>query len=322
MPPMTTQTNNEDRPLVLVMTAGREPGVSHPIGRHTLILGRDPACDIPILDRRVSRQHARIEPEDDGSLLLVDNGSSNGTFVNGEQVAEQHLEIGDRIGLGQGVQLTLARFGTLHANTATARAQRAAQRVAGRAGTSFAGLFAQLLEPGADVEAIAQAGLARAEQLAALASPVIEPEEVDLAQVLAALEQELSAGGRVTVDTEPDLAISADATRISAALQQVVRSALEAGDSPVSVEAALVEPDERAIRNLWLADAPYVQITVADQGSVRLPEVVGEPLPPEGTRDLSDAVSIVRAHEGRLDARTHAGSTWVRVFLPLLTADR
>lgn len=320
MPGMANTTPNEDRPLVLVMTAGREPGVAFPLGRHTMILGRDPASDIPILDRRVSRQHARIEPEDDGSLLLVDNGSANGTFVNGEQVTEQHLELGDRIGLGQGVQLTLARFGVLHANTADARAERTAQRVAGRAGARFAALFEQLEAPDADLPALIREGRALADELAALQTPVEDQQEVDLAQLLGALENEL-ADERLTVDTEADLAISADSDRIAVALRSLMQTALEAGDGPVTVEASLVQPDDRAVRQLWLADAPYVQVVITDKGPQPLPDVVGEPMPPEPTRDLSTAVAAVRAHEGRLDARTLGDTTWVRVFLPLLSTD-
>ncbi len=63
-------------------------------------LGRHPAQDIQLLDRLVSKSHARIEQRD-GAFVLVDLGSRNGTFLNGQLVTEsQTLEQGDVIMLG------------------------------------------------------------------------------------------------------------------------------------------------------------------------------------------------------------------------------
>jgi hypothetical protein len=44
-------------------------------------IGRGRECDIAIADDSVSRTHAEIWLEDDGSLMLADRGSSNGTEV-------------------------------------------------------------------------------------------------------------------------------------------------------------------------------------------------------------------------------------------------
>jgi adenylate cyclase len=54
-----------------------------------LRLGRDAACEIVIVDRRASRQHARIEKRRD-KFLLVDE-SSNGTYVAMAGEAEIYL---------------------------------------------------------------------------------------------------------------------------------------------------------------------------------------------------------------------------------------
>jgi hypothetical protein len=54
---------------------------------HELVLGRDPACDILVSDRQVSRYHARISPTNQG-VLLEDLGSKNGTFCNGVRLEE------------------------------------------------------------------------------------------------------------------------------------------------------------------------------------------------------------------------------------------
>jgi pSer/pThr/pTyr-binding forkhead associated (FHA) protein len=47
----------------------------------------------------MSQQHAAIEFED-GGFRVLDLGSTNGVYVNGEQTAERELAHGDRVGLG------------------------------------------------------------------------------------------------------------------------------------------------------------------------------------------------------------------------------
>lgn len=58
-----------------------------------LTIGRDPACDIAIFDRQVSRHHARLTPGAVG-VTLEDLGSKNGTHVNGERI-EQPVTLQD-----------------------------------------------------------------------------------------------------------------------------------------------------------------------------------------------------------------------------------
>jgi len=51
------------------------------------LLGRDPDVEIPIPSVRASRRHARLDVAADGSLMLSDLGSKNGTFVAGSRIA-------------------------------------------------------------------------------------------------------------------------------------------------------------------------------------------------------------------------------------------
>lgn len=71
--------------------------------RHALtgpvVLGRDPACDIPLEDLGTSRRHARIKPEGDG-FVLEDLGSKNGTIINGAVRRLARLRDGDEVLLG------------------------------------------------------------------------------------------------------------------------------------------------------------------------------------------------------------------------------
>lgn len=71
---------------VLIGQAGPLNGERWTIGE-PLILGRDPSCQVVILDRQVSRYHARLIPRDEG-VLLEDLGSKNGTFYEGKRVEE------------------------------------------------------------------------------------------------------------------------------------------------------------------------------------------------------------------------------------------
>jgi diguanylate cyclase (GGDEF)-like protein len=64
--------------------------------------GRASECDVSLDDEAVSRRHARVGWN--GSAYSVrDLGSTNGTFVNGEQVNEKTLRSGDQIKVGHNI---------------------------------------------------------------------------------------------------------------------------------------------------------------------------------------------------------------------------
>jgi pSer/pThr/pTyr-binding forkhead associated (FHA) protein len=63
-----------------------------------IIIGRESDCDIVILDRQVSRFHAKLKARDNKSIEIIDLGSKNGTFINGQRVNEKRLvKDGDQI---------------------------------------------------------------------------------------------------------------------------------------------------------------------------------------------------------------------------------
>ncbi|MCX6127618.1 MAG: ATP-binding cassette domain-containing protein [Proteobacteria bacterium] len=63
-------------------------------------IGRDAANDWQIEDLTVSRFHAEVVQNDSGGFDLVDLRSSNGSFINGQQVKRREIEIGDLISIG------------------------------------------------------------------------------------------------------------------------------------------------------------------------------------------------------------------------------
>jgi len=77
-----------------------EPSVVK-LDRMKLTIGRSSRNDICISDPFASRLHAEIRRESD-QVLLVDNGSANGTFVNGHRVSSTlRLEPGDIVRIGE-----------------------------------------------------------------------------------------------------------------------------------------------------------------------------------------------------------------------------
>lgn len=87
---------------VLHAKQGALEGNAYGIGSRTLI-GRDPECDIQVLDRAASRKHACVLEQDDGTVLLRDLASQNGTRVGDEEVREALLSPGDEITIGDTV---------------------------------------------------------------------------------------------------------------------------------------------------------------------------------------------------------------------------
>jgi hypothetical protein len=83
----------------LVAVGGVAMGQIFPVAGQTSI-GRDPGNGVPLaMDTTVSRRHAVIAAED-GSYVIRDQGSSNGTFVNGARVTESPLSPGDEVSIG------------------------------------------------------------------------------------------------------------------------------------------------------------------------------------------------------------------------------
>lgn len=69
------------------------------LGRESVVLGRDPSCDLCLPDGSVSRRHAELRRVGD-AFEIADLGSTNGTLVNGECVQSKQLQTGDCVKLG------------------------------------------------------------------------------------------------------------------------------------------------------------------------------------------------------------------------------
>ncbi len=82
----------------MVITEGPGTGTEYEIER-AAILGRLDTNDIPVRDKKASREHAKIYQQGQ-KYAIVDLNSSNGTFVNGDAITQRVLEPGDSISIG------------------------------------------------------------------------------------------------------------------------------------------------------------------------------------------------------------------------------
>jgi len=83
--------------LTFVLDDGQEIVVA--LAEH-LTVGRWEDNDVVIDDERVSKHHAELVRNADGSIQLFDSNSTAGTFVNGERVRSQTIRHGDTLAFG------------------------------------------------------------------------------------------------------------------------------------------------------------------------------------------------------------------------------
>ncbi|WP_119726364.1 FhaA domain-containing protein [Thermomonospora amylolytica] len=91
------------RPRLLVTTAqdvGPSTQQTYEITTPVTLLGRGTDCDLRLVDPGVSRHHAEIRVEGP-EIVLVDLGSTNGSFVNGNPIRRVTLVDGARVTMGR-----------------------------------------------------------------------------------------------------------------------------------------------------------------------------------------------------------------------------
>jgi len=84
---------------LLVALSGPLEGNTYVLTGSTLI-GRDAECDIQLVESDVSRKHCAVLEQDDGSVLVRDLVSHNGTYVRAERVTEALLQPADELSVG------------------------------------------------------------------------------------------------------------------------------------------------------------------------------------------------------------------------------
>lgn len=95
--PVTARTSTAGRPVVEV------DGQAFVLTGPVTTLGRGSEADIVLDDTGVSRRHAELRVDTSSGrtvLSVLDLGSTNGTFVDDQQIAHQALQAGDVVSMG------------------------------------------------------------------------------------------------------------------------------------------------------------------------------------------------------------------------------
>ena len=87
------------RSAALICISGRSIGQMYVLAQEETTVGRAPECDIFLDDEGVSRHHAKVIRQAE-TLILMDLGSTNGTYVDGERVQVLTLVDGLKIQVG------------------------------------------------------------------------------------------------------------------------------------------------------------------------------------------------------------------------------
>ncbi|WP_120339347.1 FtsK/SpoIIIE domain-containing protein [Cryobacterium soli] len=82
----------------LRVLTGPDAGTDFPLAPGSLVLGRDPGCDIVLHDSLVSKKHARLEIGE--TVEVIDLGSANGVVVDGGIVGRLRIAKTERLLLG------------------------------------------------------------------------------------------------------------------------------------------------------------------------------------------------------------------------------
>ena len=99
-------TGPQGRLGIVRVEEGKDPGRVYEVRKDSLSIGRSRESDIFLEDLAVSRLHASIVNLGNGNYGLKDEGSANGTKINGQLVPKNQmypLQEGDKIQLGQTV---------------------------------------------------------------------------------------------------------------------------------------------------------------------------------------------------------------------------
>jgi pSer/pThr/pTyr-binding forkhead associated (FHA) protein len=86
--------------FALIVQRGPQTGKTWLLPNGGTTIGRDPSNDIVLDDITVSRNHCDIELSGD-QLVLIDLGSTNGTYVNDKRADRHQLAPGDRLLVGK-----------------------------------------------------------------------------------------------------------------------------------------------------------------------------------------------------------------------------
>lgn len=86
---------------LLIVQRGPNTGARFLLDHDVTNAGRSPKADIFLDDVTVSRRHCQFLAGENGTHVVRDSGSLNGTYVNRERVDQAELRAGDEVQIGK-----------------------------------------------------------------------------------------------------------------------------------------------------------------------------------------------------------------------------
>ena len=83
----------------MIIIEGPQTGQSFELPVGIVSIGRDQTNSVQVSDPEISRRHAELHFQERG-CVIIDLGSANGVFVNGERVSSKMISVGDVVKLG------------------------------------------------------------------------------------------------------------------------------------------------------------------------------------------------------------------------------
>lgn len=102
----------ENRQAYLIVISGSSVGKMFKLGGQ-MGIGRSMDCEICLDDEGISRNHARVQKDGHGNIIIEDLDSTNGTYFNGTRFNKHILRDGDKIQIGSTTILKFSYQDTL-----------------------------------------------------------------------------------------------------------------------------------------------------------------------------------------------------------------
>jgi pSer/pThr/pTyr-binding forkhead associated (FHA) protein len=270
-----------------------------------IAIGRAPSCDIVLAgDQLASRRHALLRVRDN-TYTIVDLGSSNGTYINDEEIhAETPLRDGDRVTVGGHDLVFSTTPASPSASVAGASIEPSAHAASGLLETSPSVSAINLPVP---VSSQAQAD-----------APLAEPEQLEVpaeAEVAAPAEAPADEAGAPPEAEEPQQMEQeeADVAAPESGAEESDVASVSTADWPV-VPAGVVAQSPAA------TDVPAASATAEDAGSADAGNTDLDALR-EQLAEISTALSRKADEEYRLAGRLRAALVEVRDQLATLARE-
>lgn len=95
------------RSFCVIVMEGPDKGATYALSTGICSIGRTKECDITINGRGISRKHVTISVLPQGDVVVEDQGSTNGVYIDGERIKLKAIEPGQTLALGPEVKLRL-----------------------------------------------------------------------------------------------------------------------------------------------------------------------------------------------------------------------